>query len=75
MSRDRLFHSWNLIAQTYREGHDDRVQCASYSNITQYIGIDLIDENWDRIYRVTQCVDSTILYNNYAGTIDIDGQK
>ena len=78
MSRDRLQNDWDRICFSYRDKHNQRIQgLIGSESVTydQYMGIDLIDENWDRIYRIAECVDSSILYNNYSDTIAIHDQK
>lgn len=78
MSRDRLWHDWGSLRNFYKDSHNKRIQggiadeSASYD---KYMGIDLIDENWNRIYRIAECVDSSILYNNSSYKIDIGNKK
>ena len=78
MSRDKLYSDWEYLCSVYRDRHNQCIKSGitdESATYDKYMCIDLIDENWDRIYRIAESVSSSILYNDYSDKISIRGKK
>ena len=78
ISRGAFWHPWDETCSRYRSYHDARINEAlgtSSISYDHYVGIDIIDENWERFYRITQGLNSSLLYNNFCGQICIHDQN